>query len=63
MWITADSTLYVLQPTHTLREAQALVADAGGRVFAVRPNWSMPDATWVRADPVFWRAAPRRRAP
>jgi hypothetical protein len=60
VWMTADSTLYVLRPTHTLREAQALVGDAGGRVFAVRPSWSMPDPRWVRADPVFWRAAPRR---
>ena len=59
-WMTADSTLYILSPARTLREAQA-VAGARGRVFAVRPNWSMPAPTWVAADQAFWRAAPHRR--
>jgi hypothetical protein len=58
VWMAADSTLYVLRPAHTLREAQALASGSGGRLFAVRPNWSMPAASWVAADPAFWRAAP-----
>ena len=58
VWMTADSTLYVLRPAHTKREADARARGPGARVLAVRPNWSMPDASWVTADPAFWRAAP-----
>jgi hypothetical protein len=60
-WMTADSTLYILRPAHSLREAQTLVSGAAGRIFAVRPNWSMPAPKWARADPDFWREAPHRR--
>jgi hypothetical protein len=60
-WMTADSTMYILRPVHTQSEADALARDSGTRVFAVRPNWSMPAAAWVSADPAFWRAAPVRR--
>lgn len=61
VWMTADSTLYALRTAHTLREAQTLARGGDGRIFAVRPNWSMPAAAWVSADPVFWRAAPVAR--
>ena len=60
VWMTADSTLYILRPAHSLGEAQAMAVGAGARVFAVRPNWSMPAPSWVAADPTFWRAAPSR---
>ena len=62
VWMTADSTLYVLRGVHTRREADALRRDTGARVFAVRPNWSMPATAWVAADPAFWRTAPTPRA-
>src|SRR5690242_14343409 len=42
VWATADSTLYVLRPVPTRREADAVARHANARVFAVRPNWSMP---------------------
>lgn len=58
VWMMADSTMYVLRGVHTLREADAFAHGTGARVFAVRPNWSMPATTWVAADPAFWRAAP-----
>lgn len=58
VWAMADSTLYVLRPVRTRREAEALAQQDGARVFAVRPNWSMPAPEWVRADPGFWRRAP-----
>ena len=58
VWMMADSTVYILQPVHTQSEADALARGPGTRVFAVRPNWSMPAAAWVAADPAFWRAAP-----
>lgn len=58
VWMTVDSTLYVLRPVHTLREAEALVHGTDARIFAVRPSWSMPAPSWAAADPTFWRAAP-----
>jgi hypothetical protein len=57
-WMTGDSTLYVLRPVRTEREARALAREAGARVLAIRPNWSMPAAAWMTADPTFWSAAP-----
>src|SRR5262245_46813293 len=63
VWMTADSTVYILRPVRTQREADALGREAGARVFAIRPNWSMPDAAWVAADPGFWRAAPVAKSP
>jgi hypothetical protein len=61
-WAMADSTLYVLRPVPTRREAEAIARQAKARVFAVRPNWSMPAPAWVAADPDFWRRAPAPRA-
>ena len=58
VWAMADSTLYILRPVRTRREADALVRPGGARVFAVRPNWSMPAPEWLVADPEFWRSAP-----
>jgi hypothetical protein len=58
VWVMSDSMLYVLRAVRTLREADALAQRNHARVFAVRPNWSMPAAEWVAADPDFWRAAP-----
>jgi hypothetical protein len=63
-WVTADSTLYALRPVSNRREANSLARQGNARVFAVRPNWSMPAPEWVAADPDFWRNAPvaeRRR--
>jgi hypothetical protein len=57
-WAMTDSTVYVLQPVRTRREADALAQQANARVFAVRPNWSMPAPEWLASDPEFWRAAP-----
>ena len=58
VWATADSTLYVLRAAPTRRKAAALARQTNARVFAVRPNWSMPAPGWVAADPDFWRSAP-----
>ena len=58
VWEMADSTLYILLPVRTLQQAEALAAEQGARIFAVRPNWSMPAPEWVAADPDFWRLAP-----
>ena len=61
VWAMPDSTLYVLRPVRTRREADALARQANARVFAVRPNWSMPAPEWVATDAAFWRSAPAPR--
>jgi hypothetical protein len=58
VWEAADSTLYVFRPVKTRQQAEALAEAPAVRVFAVRPNWSMPAPEWVAADPDFWRLAP-----
>jgi hypothetical protein len=58
VWQLGDSTLYVFRPVRTLEQAKALGAHENVRIFAVRPNWSMPAPAWVAADPGFWRLAP-----
>jgi hypothetical protein len=58
VWEARDSNLYVMRAVRTLRGANALAQHTGARLFAVRPNWSMPAAAWLAADPDFWRAAP-----
>ena len=58
VWAMADSTLYVLRPVRTRREADALAQQSVARVFAIRPNWSMPAREWFAADSEFWRRAP-----
>ena len=61
VWVTPDSTRYILRAFRTRREAEAAARTDGGRVFAVRPNWSMPASGWVQADREFWQTAPVRR--
>jgi hypothetical protein len=61
VWVTPDSTRYVLRTFRTRAEAERAARADGGRVFAVRPNWSMPAAEWVQADREFWRTAPVRK--
>jgi hypothetical protein len=58
VWEMADSTLYILRAVRTRQQAEVLAREQGARVFAVRPNWSMPAPEWVAADPAFWRLAP-----
>jgi hypothetical protein len=41
-WVMADSTRYVFEPVPSRREADSLARQANARVFAVRPNWSLP---------------------
>ena len=63
-WVMADSTLYVLRPVRSQREAEDLArGNNDARVFAVRPNWSMPAPEWVSTDSSFWRSAPVPKKP
>jgi hypothetical protein len=61
VWEAADSTLYTFRPARTRELAEAMAGEQAARIFAVRPNWSMPAPGWVAADPVFWRRAPAAR--
>jgi hypothetical protein len=58
VWAMADSTVYVLRPARTRSEAEAFARHGAGRIFAVRPGWSMPAPEWLVADRDFWRDAP-----
>ena len=61
VWEMPDSTRYVLRTFRTRPEAERGARADGGRIFVVRPNWSMPAPEWVEADREFWRAAPARK--
>jgi hypothetical protein len=58
VWMMGDSVSYILQPARTRREAEDLARRNNARVFAIRPNWSMPAPEWISADPEFWHRAP-----
>jgi hypothetical protein len=58
VWMMADSTMYIVRPVRSYREAELVGRGNGARIFAIRPNWSMPASAWVAADPEFWHAAP-----
>jgi hypothetical protein len=58
--------LFVLHTAASENEARALAAAAGpdARLLAVQPQWGVPSAEWVAADPDFWRSNPSAgRAP
>jgi hypothetical protein len=63
VWAMADSAVYILRPVRAAREAEDLARAIHARVFAIRPNWSMPARAWVAADPEFWREAPIPKKP
>lgn len=61
VWEMADATLYGIRMVRTRREAEAMARAPGARIFALRPNWSMPAPGWVAADSQFWGNAPTPR--
>lgn len=52
-----DGTRFAVNPCGTREEADVKAAAAAPdtRVFAVRPNWSLPAKEWIAADPAFWK--------
>jgi len=56
VFAAADGTRYTVCAVGTRAEADAARARIGpeANVFAVRPDWSFPDASWIAADPSFW---------
>jgi hypothetical protein len=53
---TPDSVRFVVRAAKTRTEADAKLSAAGpdARIFVIRPEFSMPAAEWVAADPSFW---------
>lgn len=49
--------------TRAAAEAMAASVDGGAVILAVMPQWSHPDETWVRDDPLFWRPGDERPRP
>jgi hypothetical protein len=56
-----DGVRFVVTAAKTRTEADAKLSAAGpdAKIFAVRPDFSMPAAEWVRSDPSFWRNVKR----
>ena len=57
---TPDGERFTVTAARTRTEADAtlLSAVAGVKIFAIRPDFSMPAAEWVADDPVFWGVPP-----
>jgi hypothetical protein len=53
---TTDGLRFIVAPAKTKQEAKAKLASAGpgAKIFAVRPDFSMPAPEWIAADPSFW---------
>jgi hypothetical protein len=51
-----DGSTYEIRPAATLEEAQEKhkSGDPNARIFEVKPNWALPDKTWVAANPALW---------
>jgi len=57
-----DGTRFTFEPFRTRGDADAAATHAGqdARVLAVRPEWSLPDTSWIARDPELWGAAGRK---
>jgi len=53
---TQEGVRFVLTSAKTRTQADAMLVAAGpeAKIFAVRPEFSMPAAEWVASDPSFW---------
>jgi len=59
-----DGTRYTLRAVTTREQGAALATEGGSeaRVFAVRPQWGMPEQSWIAANPEFWGVNPMATA-
>jgi len=60
---TQDGARFMVAPAKTRAEADAKrsAASPDAKIFAVRPEFSMPAAEWVASDPSFWDPTSRIR--
>jgi hypothetical protein len=51
-----DGSTYEIRFATTLDEAREKfkTGDPNARIFEVRPNWALPDKTWIAANPTLW---------
>jgi hypothetical protein len=58
-----DGVRFVLTAAKTRAEADARLSAAGpdAKIFAVRPEFSMPAAEWVRSDLAFWDSKAQKK--
>jgi hypothetical protein len=56
VYAAADGSTYEIRFAGTLEEARQRykTGDPDARIFEVRPNWALPDKTWIAANPTFW---------
>ncbi len=54
---TTSGLRFIITPAATRAEADAKLSSAGAdaKIYAIRPQFSMPAESWVAADPSFWR--------
>ena len=45
---------FIFVRTRHAADSAAKSIGPSARVFAIRPHWSQPDPSWLRADPAFW---------
>jgi hypothetical protein len=60
VFATADGTRFMVTPTESRQDADAVKASAGPEsvVLAVRPSWSFPAPEWIAGDVPFWQSSP-----
>ena len=58
-----DGVRFVVTAAKTRTEADAKLSAAGpdAKIFAVRPEFSMPAAEWVASDPSFWDSKAQKK--
>jgi hypothetical protein len=58
-----DGVRFVVAGAKTRTQADAKLSAAGpdAKIFAVRPEFSMPAAEWVASDPSFWDAKAQKK--
>jgi hypothetical protein len=58
-----DGVRFVVTAAKTRTEADAKLSAAGpeAKIFAVRPEFSMPEAEWVASDPLFWDSKAQKK--
>jgi hypothetical protein len=58
-----DGVRFVVTAVKTRTEADAKLSAAGpdAKIFAVRPEFSMPAAEWVASDPSFWDSKAQKK--
>ncbi|HXS79677.1 MAG TPA: hypothetical protein VN818_05300 [Gammaproteobacteria bacterium] len=57
VFVAPDGRTFTIATARTLAEANSKAATLGrdARVFAVRPEYSLPAAAWVSANPSLWK--------